>query len=119
MMGLFSKKNIHEQGGNEPSTHDEFIQVEINLTDKMLRVEIEDGNGYVKHGVIRKTDDCLRISSSGGIVLADITKRSKAFKELEPYIGQSAESIVIKARTGDYGEYYQVRMKFKKTVAIF
>ena len=82
----------------------------------MLRVELDTDSGYVKYGAIELKDDRIRILSNGKILIAEVTQRSKTFKELEPYVGRSAESIQIEAKTGDYGLYYQVRMKFPYTV---
>ena len=56
------------------------------------------------------------IVSSGGIIIAEIGKRGKAFKELDPYAGRRAEAITITAKTGDYGDYFRISMKFKSMV---
>lgn len=113
-MGLFNKK---EEPVKEPekTVSEEFETVKVNLTDKMLRVELIDESAYLHHGEIGSDENHI-IIKHGGILVAEIGARSKAYKELEPYIGRSVDSIAIKVKTGDYGDYYQVQMKFKYMV---
>lgn len=88
----------------------------VNLTDKMLRVELEDDDAYVRYAEVKEAGDKIRITS-GRIIIAEVGKRGKAYKELEPYLGQTAESAVIRAKTGEYGDYYSVRLRFEKNIA--
>ena len=117
-MGLLDKvkKKPAEAEIPEPEVREEFETVNVNVTDKMLRVELSDDSGYVKYGTVERGEDHIRIVSNGGIIIAEIGKRGKAYKELDPYAGRSVESITIKAKTGDYGDYYRVSMKFKSMV---
>lgn len=118
-MGLFKKKETPAPEPAAPATpkiHDEFDKVRVNLSDKMLRVELTGDDGFVKYGSVDLKDDRILIVSSGRILIAEVTKRSKAFAELEPFAGRGAEDISIEAKTGDYGPYYLVRMKFRHTV---
>lgn len=115
-MGLFGKKAAEPAPAPTPIVKEKFEKVRVNLSDKMLRVELSGDSGYVKHGSIQREDDRLRVLSSGGIIIAEVTPKSKVFGELEPYVGRTAEAIEIKAKTGDYGPYYQVSLKFGVTV---
>lgn len=114
-MGLFSKKEA-QPAPAKSNIREEFDKVRVNLSDKMLRVELTGDAGSVRYGTVKVEDDRVRIVSNGGILIAEISQRSKVFKELEPYAGRGAEDIQIEAKTGDYGLYYQARMKFRYTV---
>lgn len=117
-MGLLDKvkKKPAEAEVPEPEVREEYEEVSVNVTDKMLRVELLEGRGYVKHGTVERTEDHVLIVSSGGIIIAEIGKRGKAFKELDPYAGRRVEAITITAKTGDYGDYFRISMKFKSMV---
>ena len=119
-MGLFGKK----KGVPEPLTtpkmptsniRTRWDTVWVSLTDKMLRVEIEGDTASAGYTAIKQNGDRIRLTSRG-VIIAEIGKRGKAYKELEPYIGHGAEEMEIEARTGEYGVYYRVGLKFKSTV---
>lgn len=113
-MGLFKKKEEPKQQ-KQADVHTEWNSVWVNLTDKMLRVELEGDKGTAGYTYVKAKDDRIQLVSRG-IIFAEIGKRGKAYKELEPYIGTGAEEMEIEAKTGDYGDYYRVRLKFKSTV---
>ena len=121
-MGLFSKKgtasepkapdNVQNQKWN---TREEEETVWVNLSDKMLRIEMVDEYARLKDVVISDEGDRIRLAHQG-ILIAEVTKRGKAYKELEPYVGKMAVSMTVSAKEGDYGPYYRMRLEFKNTV---
>lgn len=118
-MGLFKKKETPAPAApvqQKPKVHDEYDVVVVNLSEKMLRVELEEGNGYALYGEIKHDgEDRIRIVSRG-IIIAEVTKRSKAFGELEPLIGRTLNDVSLEAKTGEYGVYYRTRLRFRYTV---
>ena len=62
-------------------------------------------NAYLKFCDIKRNGDLIQLVH-GGILIATIGKRGKAYAELEPYIDQNAEYISISVKEGDYGTYY-------------
>ena len=116
-MGLFGKKKVQEEPVQQqkPEFRTEWENVSTNLTDRMLRVELEGNKAYARNVYISQVDDRIRLVSDG-IILAEVTKRGKAYKELEPQIGFTADYMNIEAKTGDYGEYYHITLKFKNTI---
>lgn len=117
-MGIFNKKKGDEpkiEAVQEPKVETEEKIVFVNLSDKMVKVELDGDHAYLKWCDIKEEDGRLRIVSNG-IVIAEVTTRSKAFKELEPYKGKSMDSIAIDAKQGDYGVYYRVRLKYETTL---
>ena len=119
-MGLFGKgsKTQPQQPIAEPviEHQEEVKEVTANITDKMLRVELEDGEGYAKYPELKMDGERIRIVSHG-IIIAEVGKRGKAYKELEPYVGKSAESVRIRLKNGDYGDYYNIRLRFVTNTA--
>ena len=118
-MGLFGKKETPEpqKPKEEPKSNvrTEWKSVWVNLTDKMLRVELEGDKATAGYTYVKAKDDRILLVSRG-IIFAEIGKRGKAYKELEPHIGSGAEEMEIEAREGDYGTFYRVGLKFKSTV---
>lgn len=108
-MGLFGKKK-EEEKPQEPTIREVYKNVYVNITEKMLRVELEEDRGFARYINIKEKDDRIRIVSDG-IIIAEIGKRGKAYKEIEPYVGYGAENVVIEAKTGEYGDYYTLRLK--------
>ena len=90
----------------------------VNLTDKMLRVEMLDEEATIKYCDIDKSGDNIRIISGSRILVAEVSKRSKAYSELEGKIGKGIKYIVLKSKQGDYGVYYQARIKFEDSVTV-
>lgn len=105
-----------------PATNPRIIQTpvtaSVNLTDKMLRVEMLEDEATIKYGTIDQNGDNIRIISGEHILVAEIGKRSKAYTELEGKIGKRFHYVVIKAKQGDYGIYYQAKFKFEDSVEI-
>ena len=116
-MGLFGKKKEQEppKPQEELNFRTEWEKVKVNITDKMLRVELEGDIASAGYTSIKEDNDRIRIVSNG-IIIAEVGKRGKAYKELEPYIGMGAEKIEIEAKTGEYGDYYRLKLVFKSTV---
>lgn len=124
-MSIFNKKQATEPSPApeigakaEPKISQEYERFEFNLTDKMLRVEIEGDDAFIRFGDITSDGDHIKIVSSGRVLIAEVGKRGKAYKELEPLVGKQFESVVIKPKTGEYGDYYRVTIKFKGAVTV-
>ena len=121
-MGLFDKAKkamqpepaSTQEPGIENSTEEDVVW--INLTENMTRVELDGDKAYVDYAEIKENGDKIRIASRG-IVIAEIGKRGKAYKEIEPYVGRTAEAMSMTLKTGDYGDYYRARLKFVTNVA--
>ncbi len=106
-MGLFKKKASPEP--REPEIKEVYKDIYVNLTDKMMRVELVDDHAYIQYGEISQDGSTIQLSSRG-ILIAMITKKSKVYAELEPYIGNRVEYIAIDEKNGDYGVYYRVKL---------
>ena len=129
-MGLFGKKkdgapvqeavNTATTIGQPPqydiSEKEEEEKVWVNLTDKMVRVELVGDEARLQNVEVKDADDRIRIVYQG-ILIAEVTKRGKAFKELEPYTGKMADSLWMSAKEGDYGLYYRTLLVFKHRTA--
>ena len=84
----------------------------VNLTEKNVKVEVPDENGlYVKGAYLWEEDGKVR-ALDGDDVIFEVTKRSKAYRELEDYFRHRTANITIYKRTGDYGDYYRANLKF-------
>ena len=121
-MGLFSKKSEPQPQPQEPAkTEPTFVRetetVTLNVTEKGLRVELVGDNAYIGYAEIRQADDKIQIVSQGRILIAEISKKTKAYSEIEPKVGKSCDSVTIDAKTGDYGPYYRVKLVFSTSVA--
>ena len=122
-MGLFGKKEVKEQQrpqeqGQKAQIRNEYDSTWVSITDKMLRVEMVADKARLEPVLIRADDNHIRLICRG-ILIAEVGKRGKAYKELEPFVGQIADIMDIEARTGEYGEFYRLGLKFKKTVIEF
>lgn len=109
-MGLFGKKKEQQKPQEEPSIREVYENVYVNITEKMLRVELEKDRGFARYINIKEKEDRIQIISDG-IIIAEIGKRGKAYKEIEPYVGKGAENVAIEAKTGEYGDYFRLRLK--------
>lgn len=124
-MGIFSKKQATEPipapeigAKAESAVSQEYKTFSFNLTDKMIRVEIDGDDAFVGFGEVKSDGDRFKIVSSGRILIAEVGKRGKAYKELEPLAGKQFESVVIKPKTGEYGDYYRVTVKVKGATVV-
>ena len=124
-MGIFNKKQATEpspapeiSAKAEPAVSQEYKTFSFNLTDKMIRVEIDGDDAFVGFGEVKSDGDRIKIVSSGRILIAEVGKRGKAYKELEPLVGKRFESVVIKPKTGEYGDYYRVTVKVKGATVV-
>lgn len=114
-MALFGKKKQEEPVQQKPVSRIEYEMVYANLTDKMMRVELEGDEAYIRYVNIKQSDNLIRLVSDG-IIIADIGKRGKAYKELEPHIGRQAERMTIRVKENEYGFYYNIGLKLPYTV---
>ena len=84
----------------------------VNLTEKNMRVDVPEDNGLFIKGVYLWEEDGTVRALDGDDVIFEVTKRSKAYKELEDYFRHRAANITIYKRTGEYGIYYRANLKF-------
>lgn len=73
------------------------------------RIELEGG-------VLFDADDKLSYIRDG-VKVFEITKRMKAFKELEEWSGCAVKKFIAERKEGDYGSFYKVWMYFGEQVA--
>lgn len=122
-MSLFKKNPESSNAAQTPETAPTINKIPdsiiINLTDKMLRVEMVDEESNIKYGRVEQNGDNIRLISGSRILVAEIGKRSKAYTELESRIGKSMQWIVLKAKQGDYGPYYQAKIRFEDTTEVY
>ena len=119
-MGLFSKKpepQTQTPVKSEPTIERPVETIYLNIPEKGVRVELVEESAYFKYGSIKQADDRILIISSG-ILLAEVSKKTKAYSEIEPKVGHGCIDITIEAKNGDYGPYYRIRLKFADTVII-
>ena len=121
-MSLFKKSNEISKEVQSPAPAAKVERVAetvmLNLTDKMLRVELVEDEACIKFGRVEQNGDNIRLISGSGVLVAEIGKRSKAYAELERKIGKGMQWLVIKPKQGDYGVYYQVKIKFENSTVV-
>ena len=120
-MALFGKKknvNVPQQptATKVPakSVREVADYINVNIAENMMKVELVDDGAYLL-GCGINGDDKHIIIELGGILIADINNKTKAFKELKGKIGSGAKSVTITPAEGDYGKYYKVKLKFIMT----
>lgn len=84
----------------------------VNMSEKQLNAD----DGELIKNVRLKADGNRITGTKGNRTVFDIDKRSKAFKELEPFAGNTAEAVSIKKKDGQYGTFYKVRITFRIVV---
>ena len=86
----------------------------VNISGSAIRVEVPDGDegAYYKGGHLWKEGNKLR-AFQGDTLLFEITSRSKAFDELDEFVGKELRHIIIRKRRSDYGIYYGVAIGTK------
>lgn len=116
---MFGKKK-QEEAKPQPSgqvASEVYEYVDVNITDKMIRCQIDGDEACVKYGKAYQDGDIMRLTASG-IVIAEVGKRSKAYTALKNKEGRQSEYVIIKKMDGDYGPYYQIKMKFNAGTVI-
>lgn len=119
-MGLFSKKPEPQPQApvkTEPVIERPVETIYLNIPEKGVRVQLVEDSAYFKYASVKQAEDRILIVSSG-ILLAEVSKKTKAYSEIEPKVGHSAIDVTIEAKDGDYGPYYRIRLKFSDTVII-
>ena len=119
-MGLFSKKPDSQPqtpAKSEPVIERPVETMYLNIPEKGVRVELVEDTAYFKYASIKQAEDKILIVSSG-ILLAEVSKKTKAYSEIEPKVGHSALDATIEVKNGDYGPYYRIRLKFADTVIV-
>ena len=88
------------------------IVQKVNLTEKNVKVDVPEEDGlFIKGCYLWEEDGTVR-ALDGDDVIFEVTKRSKAYKELEEYFRHRAANITIYKRTGEYGTFYRANLKF-------
>lgn len=122
-MSLFKKTPESSNAAQTPATAPIINKIPdsitVNLTDKMIHVEMVGEESYIKYGRVEKNGDNIRLISGSEILIAEIGKRSKAYTELEEKVGKRMQWIVLKAKQGDYGLYYQAKIRFEDTTEVY
>lgn len=98
-----------------PESEDEETvewSIGVNLTEKAVKTIVPEETGLNLKDVDLKEEDGHIIAEKNGRVLFDVTKRSKAYKELEEVTGHRAKSVYIYGQQGDYGLYYRAKLYF-------
>lgn len=98
-----------------PESEDEETvewSIGVNLTEKAVKAIVPEETGLNLKDVDLKEEDGHIIAEKNGRVVFDVTKRSKAYKELEEVTGHRAKSMYIYGREGDYGLYYRTKLYF-------
>ena len=119
-MGLFSKKPEPQPQApvkSEPVIERPIETMYLNIPEKGVRVELVEESASFRYVSIKQAEDRILLISSG-ILLAEVSKKTKAYSEIEPKVGHSALDAIIEAKNGDYGPYYRIRLKFADTVII-
>ena len=95
----------------EDETDQRWTQ-DVNMTTKMVKVDVPEGDeGLYLKRVYLYEDGGKILGKQGDDVVFEVTKRSKAYNEMLPFVRQRA-GVSIYNRDGDYGRYYNVRLKF-------
>lgn len=102
-MGLFSKRQTEPAPEPEQTV---TVTDYVNLTAKNVKVAVPKDELYVA-GVYLWEEDGLIRALKGDDVIFEVSKRSKAYKELEPFARTKLKHVVLYKRNGDYGEYYR------------
>lgn len=111
-MGLFKKKapETPPEQETKPEVKEIYRTVAVDLTEKMLQVELTRAEAYLEPCELQLNGDLLQITH-GGILIATIVKRSKAYTELLPHVGKYIQWMTIRAASGSYGSFYKVRLR--------
>lgn len=87
--------------------------INVNMTEKMVKVDVPEGEeGLYISGVYLWEDEGKILGKQGENIVFEVSKRSKAYEEILPFARQKG-AITIYNRTGDYGRYYRVHLRFK------
>ena len=110
-MGLFD--GLKKKAVPEPeveATPKEIVWV--NISKSAIRTDITDDEegSYFKGCHLWQEGNKIRAFQEGTL-LFEVTDKSKAYKELEPLVGEQLERITIRKKDGDYGVYYFVSLK--------
>lgn len=97
-----------------PEADEDVVRIvqSVNMTEKNVKVDVPDEKGAHFSGVYLWEEDGKVRGLKGDDVIFEVTKRSKAYKELEPYFRHKSAGTTLYKRHGDYGDYYKVLVKF-------
>ena len=92
------------------------VTTTANLTEKAVKIEVaDDDEGTLVKGVYIWEDEGVIRGLKGEEIIFEVTKRSKAYQELEHLARKKAAYIVLKKCHGDYGVYYRLKVKTEAT----
>lgn len=88
--------------------------VTVNVTKAGMKVRISDSEAgtYIKGCRIAEEDGNI-LGKQGSKTIFVVTNRSKAFKELEPFIDRDVVQFKINKAEGEHGIYYRVQSTFR------
>lgn len=110
---LLKREAPQEQEPKYKYTEVPGVDLWVNLTEKNVKAKIGDiAFTEFKDCYIWEEEKLLK-GIQGDKVVFEITSRSKAYKELQPYARQKAEAVRINRETGDYGDYYRAHIIIK------
>ena len=112
-MGILDKVKKLSAKESEPEiVLEKTLREYVNLTEKNVKVDVpDDGHLYVKNVYLWEEDGTVK-GLVGEDVIFEATKRSKAYKELEPFFRKKSKAISLDRRTGGYGDYYRMTVIF-------
>ena len=116
-MGLFDKMRkvtAEETAEMDPKQDDGMVRVNeyVNLTEKMVKVDVDPEHGTMVKGVYIWEDDekgTIR-GLIGEDVIFEVGKRSKAYGELKKLARTKTEYVNFRQRESDYGVYYRMQI---------
>ena len=106
-MGLFDglKKKAPEPAAPETK----HVIMSVNLSNRAARTDIDKGEDGTLFRNCHLWKDGNKIRCfEGGKLIFEVTEKSKAFQELDPWTGRDLNYVSMKMREGDYGMYYRV-----------
>ena len=88
-----------------------YYSVIVNLTQRAVKVYVPHSGLPVKGGYLELSDDLIRLIDVDTVIF-EITPKSKAFKELEPYANSKTEQVYFQRKESEHGQYYKAEVRF-------
>lgn len=125
-MGLFDKfkKAMTEPIGaarKEPEREPEpkalyNATTTVNIPERSVKIEVPDDNeGATIDGVYFWEGEGVMRGLKGDEVIFEVTKRSKAFDDLQKLARKKVKSVTLLKCSGDYGPYYRLKIRREVT----
>ena len=107
-MGLFGRTKKKKQ----PPTFETHYSLTVFVSENALKIDYSEANKYLCGDLkVLQEDKCIRLIQ-GKTEIFVISNRSKAYKELVPFITYDVYSVELSKRKGDYGFYYPAKILF-------